>query len=63
MQQNIKVSCIRTTTLHQEVALILSITLKLYIKKLPFELYKNPAETKEVIQTICLLKVVMQRAV
>lgn len=30
---------------------------------LPFELYKNPAETEEVVQAVILLKVVVQRAV
>lgn len=38
--------------------------MELYFKRgLPFKLYKNPAETKEIVQAIGLLKVVVQRAV
>lgn len=32
-------------------------------ESLPFELYKQPTETNEVIQAIFLFKVVMQRTV
>lgn len=30
------------------------------LDKLPFELYQNPAEAKEIIQAIILLKIVVQ---
>jgi hypothetical protein len=36
------------------------VNFKIKQKMLPFELYKNPAETEEVVQTVVLPKIVME---